>query len=287
VQRRKPGYFPPPLVKLMLSFADQSATALDNARLFEEIAQRRLQQAQADLARVSRLMTMGELAASIAHEVNQPLTAILGNAETCLRWLARSTPDLDEARRAAERIINNGQRAYDTLKSIQTLARKPSAERARLDVNETIREVLVLLRGEADRYHISLETSLFDDLDPVVGDRVQLQQLILNLIVNGIEAMSASDDSARRLRVSSQMADYGNVLVAIEDSGAGINATEVERIFDPFFTTKPGGIGMGLSICRSIVEGCGGRIWVSPNLPHGSIFRFTLPALVREQLRAQ
>ena len=278
LQRRKAGDFAPALVNLMQSFADQSATALENARLFEEIAHRRLQQAQADLARVSRLTTMGELAASIAHEVTQPLAAILTNAETCLRWLARDRPD--EARRAAERIINSGHRATEILKSIRALARKSSPEMTQLDINEAIREVLVLMRGELGRHNVSLETSLWDGLEPVIGDRVQLQQVILNLIVNGIEAMTASIDHPRLLRVSSQMDGQGNVLIAVEDTGAGLDPTKMDRIFDAFFTTKPEGIGIGLSICRSIVEGRGGRLWASPNLPYGSIFRFTLPALV-------
>ena len=277
--RRKSGDFPPALVKLMQSFADQSATALENARLFEEIAQRRLQQAQADLARVSRLTTMGELAASIAHEVNQPLTAILGNAETCLRWLARDRPAVDEARQAAERIINNGHRAFDIIKSIRALAKKSPPQMTHVDINEAIREVLILMHGELVRHNISLETSLLDDLKPVIGDRVQLQQVILNLIVNAIEAITASVDCPRLLRVSSQMDGDGNVLVAVADTGPGLDSTTMDRIFDAFFTTKPEGIGIGLSICRAIVEGRGGRLWGSPNLPQGSVFRFTLPAL--------
>jgi signal transduction histidine kinase len=279
--RREPGNLPPVLVNLMQSFADQSTSALENARLFEEIAQRRLQQAQAELERVSRLTTMGELAASIAHEVNQPLAAILGNAETCLRWLARDKPDLDEARQAAERIVDDGHRAHDIIKSIRALARKSLPETTQLDINEAIREVLLLMRGELSRHGITLETSLLEGLEPVIGDRVQLQQVILNLIVNGIEAMTALVDQPRVLRVSSQIDGHGNVLIAVEDTGSGLDSTKMNRIFDAFFTTKPEGIGIGLSICRSIVEGRGGRLWASPNLPHGSVFRFTLPVLAK------
>jgi signal transduction histidine kinase len=211
--------------------------------------------------------------------VNQPLAAIVTNAETCLRWLAHDTPDLDEARRAAERIVNNGHRAGDIIKGIRALARKGSPEVTQVDINEVIREVLVLMRGELNRHHISLETGLSDGLEPVVGDRVQLQQVMLNLIVNGIEAMTASVGEPRLLRITSRMDDRGNVVIAVEDTGAGIDPTKMDRIFDAFFTTKLEGIGMGLSICRSIVEGCGGRLWASPNLPRGSVFRFTLPAV--------
>jgi signal transduction histidine kinase len=209
---------------------------------------------QSELARAARLTTMGEFAASIAHEVNQPLMTIATNAETCLRWLKNDRPDLDEARQAAERIVSNGHRAADILRSIRGLARKSGLEITRFDINDAVRDVLVLIRGELRPHDVFLETELFPDLGPTMGNRVQLQQVILNLIRNGIEALT--------------------------DTGTGLDPTKMERIFDAFFTTEPEGMGMGLSICRSIVEAHGGRLWASPNFPYGSVFRFTLPVMV-------
>jgi PAS domain S-box-containing protein len=239
-----------------------------------------LRATQSELARASRLTTMGELAASIAHEVNQPLMAIVTNAETCLRWLESDRPDLDEARQAAERIVRNGHRAADILRSIRGMARKSGPEMTLFDINDAVRDVLALIRGEMRRHDVLLETELFPDLGSIMGDRVQLQQVILNLIRNGIEAMSALTLRPRVLRVSSQTDEHGNVIIAVTDTGTGLDPAKVDCIFDPFFTTKPEGMGMGLSICRSIVEAHGGRLWASPNLPYGSVFRFTLPVMV-------
>ena len=239
-----------------------------------------LRSAQADLARVARLTTMGELAASIAHEVNQPLMAIVTNAETCLAWLATNEPDLDEARLAAERIVRNGHRAGDIIKTIRALARKSSPEMARFDLNEAIREVLTLMDGELRRNDVLLETRLPSGLASVVGDRVQLQQVVLNLVVNGIEAMSSSTGDPRILRVRSLDSPPDSVQVEVEDTGAGIDPTTVNRMFDAFFTTKPDGIGMGLSICRSIVEAHGGRLWATAGALRGSVFHFSVPTSV-------
>jgi PAS domain S-box-containing protein len=236
-----------------------------------------LRDAQADLARVTRMTTMGELVASIAHEVNQPLMAIVTNAETCLSWLASDPPQLDEARKAAGRIVRDGHRAGDIIKTIRALARKSRPEMTDLDLNDVIAEVLVLTRGELRRHDVSLETELSGGLEPVMGDRIQVQQVLLNLVMNGIEAMNAIMDRPRVLRVSSQIDGPGSVLIAVTDTGTGFDPTKVDRIFDAFFTTKPEGMGMGLSICRSIVEAHGGRLWASPNPPHGSVFQFTMP----------
>jgi len=236
-----------------------------------------LRNAQADLARVSRLTTMGEFAASIAHEVNQPLMAVVTNADTCSRWLAKHPPDLDEARQAAERTGRAGHRAADIIRTIRALARKSSTEMTRFDVNPAIADFLTLTRGELQRYGVSLETQLSAGLEPVLGDRGQIEQVILNLILNGSEAMTADMHRSRVLRVSSRMAEPGNILIAVADTGTGLDPTKVDYIFDAFFTTKPEGMGMGLSICRSIVEAHGGRLWASSNSPRGSIFRFTMP----------
>jgi C4-dicarboxylate-specific signal transduction histidine kinase len=236
-----------------------------------------LRNAQADLARVSRLTTMGELAASIAHEVNQPLMAVVTNADTCSRWLAQDPPDLDEARQAAERVVRAGHRAGDIIRTIRALTRKSAPEMARFDVNSAIADVLTLTQGELQRHDVLLETKLSAGIEPVLGDRGQMQQVILNLIVNGIEAMTANIYDPRVLRVSSRTEGPSNVLVAVADTGTGLDTTKMDRIFDAFFTTKPEGMGMGLSICRSIVEAHGGRLWASPNSPRGSIFQFTVP----------
>ena len=248
------------------------------------LASEALREAQADLARATRMTTMGELVASIAHEVNQPLMAIVTNADTCLSWLASDTPQLDEAQKAAERIVRDGHRAGDIIKTIRALARKSRPEMTQLDMNDVIAEVLALTRGELRRHDVSLETELSGDLEAVMADRIQVQQVILNLVMNGIEAMSASTDRPRMLRVCSRIEGPGSVLIAVTDAGTGLDPTKVDRIFDAFFTTKPEGMGMGLSICRSIIEAHGGRLWASPNLPYGSVFQFTMPVMTKKDL---
>jgi PAS domain S-box-containing protein len=250
--------------------------------VFRDMTERRLaddklRKAQADLVHVARLTTMGELAVSIAHEVNQPLMAIVMNAETGLRWLAKEPPDLDEAREAVERIVHNGHRAGGILKSIRALVRKSSPEMAKVDIHEAILAILALVRSELRRHDVAVETELVADPDGVVGDRVQLQQVILNLIMNGVEAMSGTTRRPRILRVTSQRDEAGCIMITIADTGSGLDPATADRIFEAFFTTKPEGIGMGLSICRSIVEAHGGRLWASSNVPYGSIFRFTVP----------
>ena len=240
-----------------------------------------LRSALADLQRASRLSTMGQLTASIAHEINQPLAALITNADACLLWLEAERPNLEEARRAAARIVRNGHRAGDIIKSIRALTRKSSPEMVSLDINEVIREVIVLLGVEFRRNGVRVETLLSSDLDSVVGDRVQLQQVVLNLIMNGVEAMAHSTHGQRRLQIRSANAESGRVLVGVEDSGPGLDPAQTDRLFEAFFTTKPEGMGMGLSICRSIIDAHGGRLWASPNPPSGAVFQFTLPALGR------
>jgi len=215
-------------------------------------AEEAFQNAQADLARVARLTTMGELAPSIAHEVNQPLMAVVTDADTCSRWLAQDLPDLDEAREAAERTVNAGHRAADIIRTIRALARKSTPEMTQFDINSAITDVLTLTRAELQRHDILLETDFSAGVQPVTGDRGQMQQVVLNLVVNGIEAMTASAHRPRVLQVSSRMAGPGDVSIAVADTGTGLGTTKTEHIFDAFFTTKPEGMGIGLSICRRL-----------------------------------
>jgi C4-dicarboxylate-specific signal transduction histidine kinase len=240
------------------------------------------QRAQAELARVGRLTTMGELVASIAHEVNQPLAAILANGDAGLRWLNREEPDLDEAWNAVSRITEDARRAGKMIENLRALAKKSEPQFARLEVNGAILEILALTRSELAQHDVVLRTDLSAGDRLVFADRVQLQQVMLNLIINGIEAMSAVMDRPKVLTISSEGAEPSGVLVAVKDTGAGIDPVTADRIFESFFTTKPNGMGMGLSICRSIIEAHGERLWASPNSPHGTIFQFRLPANGRE-----
>ena len=236
-------------------------------------------QAQADLARVNRVTTMGELTASLAHEVKQPIAAASTNARTCLRWLAGDTPNVEEARAAAMRIVKDAQRATEIIGRTSLLFKKGSAQRELVDVNEVIREMIVLLRSEATRYSISVRTELAADLPQVLGDRVQLQQVLMNLMINGIDAMKDADGT-RELAIKSQRAENEEVVVSVTDSGVGLPPHQAEQIFNAFFTTKPHGTGMGLRISRSIIESHGGRLWAADNSPRGASFCFTLPTKV-------
>jgi len=235
-----------------------------------------LREAQADLARVSRVTTMGELTASLAHEVNQPIAAAVTNANTCLRWLARDHPDVEEARAAASRIVKDATRAADIVSRIRLLFKKGAAQRELVDVNEVVREMIVLLRGEATRHNILVRTELAAELPAVMGDRVQLQQVLMNLMINGMDAMK-DVDRARELAVKSQKAENEQVLVCVSDTGVGLPVQQADQIFKAFFTTKPQGTGMGLSISRSIIETHGGRLWATDHSPCGASFCFSLP----------
>jgi C4-dicarboxylate-specific signal transduction histidine kinase len=236
-------------------------------------------QAQADLARVSRVTTMGELTASLAHEVNQPIGAAVTNANTCIRWLARDTPNVEEARAAAMRSAKDGMRAAEIVSRIRLLFKKGTPERELVDVNEVVREMIVLLRGEATRYNVSIRTELAAELPPVLGDRVQLQQVMMNLMLNGMDAMK-DVDGTRELAIKSQRAENEQVLVTVSDTGVGLPAQQGDQIFKAFFTTKSHGTGMGLSISRSIVESHGGRLWAADNSPRGASFHFALTTKV-------
>jgi NO-binding membrane sensor protein with MHYT domain/nitrogen-specific signal transduction histidine kinase len=235
----------------------------------------RLRQAHEDLARVNRVATMGELTASLAHEVNQPIAAAITNANACLRWLAGDAPNLEEGRAAARRIVRDGTRAAEIISRIRLLFKKGAAERELVDVNEVIREMIVLLRSETTQYSIWVRTELMPDLPQVMGDRVQLQQVLMNLILNGVEAMK-DVDGTRELALKSQRTEDDQLLVTVRDNGKGLPPRR-DQIFDAFFTTKPQGLGMGLSISRSIVESHGGRLWAADNSPRGATFSLTLP----------
>jgi C4-dicarboxylate-specific signal transduction histidine kinase len=237
-----------------------------------------LQKVQTELAHVTRVMTVGELTASIAHEVNQPLAAIVTNGNATLRWLGGVTPNLYEARQAVERIIKDSYRASEVITRIRALVKKGEPRNDLVDINEIIVEVFALAQDQARRSHIHLNRQLDDDVPPVRGDRVQLQQVILNLIVNGLEAIAKGKDGLRELTVRSNKDEQDNVSVAVSDSGEGLDPANLEHVFDAFFTTKPDGMGMGLAISRTIIEAHGGRLWATSNHPNGTVFQFTLPA---------
>jgi PAS domain S-box-containing protein len=238
-------------------------------------AEAALREAQSDLARINRVTTMGELTASLAHEINQPIAAAVTNANTCLRWLTRDHPDLEEARAAAMRIAKDGTRAAEIIRRMRQLFKKGAPERELVDVNDVIREMTVLLRGEAMRYSISIRTELAADLPQVMGDRVQLQQVVMNLMINGIEAMK-DVEGTRELAIKSQREGHDHILMSVSDTGVGLPAQQANQIFSAFFTTKAQGTGMGLSISRSIVESHGGRLWAGDNSPRGASFYLSL-----------
>ena len=241
------------------------------------IAAEALRAAQADLAHVSRVSTMGELTTSIAHEVNQPLAGIVTNASACLRWLAGDAPNLEEAREAARRIIRDGNRASEVIARIRTLAKKVDTEKQPLDLNEAVQEVLALTEGEVRRHGVVLRRELAADLPPVLGDRVQLQQVALNLVMNGIEAMSTVADRPRVLLVKTHCGEGDQACVTVQDSGVGLDPKGAGHIFEAFYSTKRGGLGMGLSISRSIVENHGGQLYALPGDGPGATFQFTVP----------
>jgi C4-dicarboxylate-specific signal transduction histidine kinase len=253
-----------------------------NEQLQSEIAEREsveegLIRAQAEIARIARITTMGELAASIAHELNQPLGSIVMSGDACLRWLTAKPPNLDEMLQAVEAIIRDGTRASSVLVRIRGLLRRGERFRERSDINDIIREVIALSDGERRRNGASLRTEMAGNLPPVVVDRVLLQQVILNLMMNAVEAMRTVSDQMRILRIRTEERPSGSIVVLVQDSGVGLDPKHSSRMFEPFYTTKVEGLGMGLTISRSIIEAHGGRLWAVANEGPGSTFRFTLP----------
>jgi PAS domain S-box-containing protein len=241
-------------------------------------AEEALRKARTELAHVSRLTALGQLTASITHEVNQPLGALVAEAEACLRWLEHGTPNLDEARQNVERIIQNGHRASEVIRRVRALSKKADPQMVPLDINGVVNEVATLVRRELAGHQVMLRLELAPALPAVLADRIQLQQVLINLVMNGIEAMQAVTGRQRELLIRSHQDDAGQVLVAVEDSGVGISAEHAAQLFNAFFTTKPDGMGMGLSICRSIIEGHRGRLSATHNVRPGATFQFALPA---------
>ena len=232
-----------------------------------------LREAQAELAHVNRVATMGQLTASIAHEVTQPIAATMTNARAALRWLGADPPNLEEIRLALDRIIKDGERGMVTMGGIRGLVKKAPLRKDEVDINNCILDVVALTRYEVLKHGISLQTDLATSLPPIEADRVQLQQVILNLVLNAVEAMNQIDDGARELRISTKPDASNSVLVTVRDTGLGLDPKAAEGLFEPFYTTKPEGMGMGLAICRSIIEAHGGRLWATANEPRGAVFQ--------------
>jgi C4-dicarboxylate-specific signal transduction histidine kinase len=252
-------------------FAEFAGTVMDVTE------RQRAEEDRLALAHANRITTMGQLTASIAHEINQPIAAVVSNAQAALRWLDMQPPNSQEVRESLGRIVKDGRRASDVISRIRALVRKAPPSKDRLDINDTIREVIALTHNELRRNGTSMRAQLADGLPPVAGDRVQLQQVMVNLIVNAVEAMSGVGDGMRELTIVSDAAHSNHVFVEVKDTGPGLDQGELDRLFQSFYTTKPDGMGMGLTISRSIVEAHGGRLSSAPNEPRGAIFRFTLP----------
>jgi C4-dicarboxylate-specific signal transduction histidine kinase len=232
---------------------------------------------QVESAHQNRIAMMGQLSASIAHEVCQPITGVMANAHVALKWLATDPPNLAEAAKAIARIVRDGNRATDIVERVRAMTRNAPVQPGRVDINFAIREALELTHGERMRHAISLETDLACNLPNVRGDCVQLQQVIVNLIVNAVDAMGATSNGTRHLAIRSATHGRDEVLVSVRDSGAGLDPSQIGRVFDAFYTTKPNGMGMGLSICRTIIGAHGGRMWAAPAIPRGTVFTFAIP----------
>ncbi len=268
-------------IDLLKIFASRAAAELNRQKAEDELQaalqeRERMREELARLAHLNRVSTMGELAASLAHEIKQPISAAMTDARTCSRWITRDRPDLAEAQAAASRVVKDVARASEIIGRVRSLFKKDSLQREEVDINELIQEMIALLGGEASRHSISVHTDLSLDLPPIMADRVQLQQVFMNLMLNSIEAMK-SMNAPGKLTIKSQQDDSGQLVISVIDTGVGVPVEKLDHIFNPFFTSKPEGTGMGLPISRSIIESHGGRLWADPNPESGSIFRFTLP----------
>jgi len=269
------------LFELRRKNAEERTARQTDRRRAEEAArdsEQRYRLVRTELAHANRLAAMGQLTASIAHEINQPIGAAIAYANAALSWLQAQPPNWEEVRQALGFIVESGVRAGEVIDRIRTLVKKAPPQKDRVDINEAILEVLALIRTEITKNVVSAKTQLAEDLPPVWGDRVQLQQVILNLFINAIEAMSGMDDGSRELLISTEKAHSDAVLVMVRDSGPGFSPESAERLFESFYTTKSGGLGIGLSICHSIIEAHGGRLWATASLPRGAVFQFTLLA---------
>lgn len=251
------------------------------------LASEALRAAQTELAHVNRISTMGQLTASIAHEVNQPIAAVVTNADAALNWLGAQPPNLNKVREILGQIADDGNRASQVFDRIRALVKKAPPRKSRFDLNEAILEVIALARSEVLKHDVSLQTGLATGLPAVDGDRVQLQQVILNLMLNAVDAMRSIGEGVRELLISTEADAAGGMLVTVRDSGMGLDPNDADRVFEAFYTTKPEGLGMGLAICRSIVEAHGGQMWASANKPRGAVFQFTLPPESDEMARAE
>jgi C4-dicarboxylate-specific signal transduction histidine kinase len=261
-------------IELIADFAAQAAIALEITRREREFRQMRMQ-----LWHANRVATMGQLTASIVHEVKQPIAATVTNAQAALRFLDAQTFDLDEVRQIQSDIVKDGNRAGEVICRIRNLFKKAPPRRDRFEINGAIREVIEIVRGEAVKNGVTVQTELPDHLPHIHGDRVQLQQVVLNLIINAIQAMSGLTEGIRQLHIGTESVGEDGVCVAVRDSGPGLSTENLQRLFEPFYTTKPNGMGMGLSICRTIIEDYGGRLWATGLHPNGALFQFTIPTL--------
>jgi signal transduction histidine kinase len=275
-----PRVFAPSRIAVLKVLASQAAISLENSHLYGDLQEQeaKIRTVQAELAHVSRVTTLGQFTASIAHEVNQPIAAARNNARAGLNFLDRRPPDLAEVREALDCIVGDTDRAADIIDRIRDHIKKAPPKKEHFDLNEAIDEVVVLARSAISKNGVSVQTPRAERVLPVEGDRVQLQQVVLNLILNAVEAMGSVQEGPRELSISTEQTQANGVLVAARDSGPGIDPENIERVFEAFYTTKSSGVGMGLSICRSIIDAHGGRLWAEPNEPRGAVFQFTLPA---------
>jgi C4-dicarboxylate-specific signal transduction histidine kinase len=260
-------------IEMVTDFAAQATIALETTR-----RERQYRGVQMQLAHVNRVATMGQLSASIAHELRQPLAAVVTSGNAALRWLTRNQPEIEKAKQSIQRIVQSAKRASDVLDRVHRLAKKESPRTDTFNINDAILEVIPLIHSEVVKNSVTVQTRLADRLPNIQGDRIQLQQVILNLIVNAIQSMSDLTEGVRELHIGTESAKDEGVRIALRDSGPGLSADDLQRLFEPFYTTKPDGMGMGLSICRSIIEDHGGQLWATWLHPHGALFQFTIPS---------